>query len=340
MLHRTLQRAAQPFVAGIAEQQRAVAAVQQVGVSAVSGVDLDEGGRAVPQRGPVELRPPAGRPLEGQCRHRQPGLLERGGDGTRGRPAVRGTEQDEHGGADERAHGHRQQHFGESGAPGNEDRDGDEEEPPIDAAAPRSRQPRLADGASRCRPGEHTGRREACRDQPEVVVQRFGDAAGDADGAVEEDEGAEAECPGEGEVEEPSPALSGDQRRRRPVAGTRMATTWAIVTASCRTVTGIRATTSATSSRSPSLVPSANSTNNDEDDRRHAPDDETDHVAGMAVVALAGREVVESAVHRQRLRRRGRRNAQRCPFHRHVVPSRATAATTRRTSTAPTSRPP
>ena len=69
VLHRALQRATQPFIARIAEQQRAVAAVQQVGVPAVSGVDLDECGRAVPQGGAIELRPPSGRPLEGECRH-------------------------------------------------------------------------------------------------------------------------------------------------------------------------------------------------------------------------------------------------------------------------------
>ncbi len=38
-----------------------------------------------------------------------------------------------------------------------------------------------------------------------------------------------------------------------------MAIAWAIVTASCRTVTGIKATTSPMSSRTPSLDPSASS---------------------------------------------------------------------------------
>ena len=82
--------------------------------------------------------------------------------------------------------------------------------------------------------------------------------------------------------------------------------TWAMVTASWRTVTGISVDDVGEVVAEARLGPLGQLDEQQEGDRRRSPDDEADHVAGMAVIALAGRAVVESAIHRRRLGRGGR----------------------------------
>ena len=78
-----LERCDGPLVGGVAQDRRAIAAVQQVGIAGVAGVHLDERRPAVGQRRPVQLRPAADGALEAEPGHIEPDC----GGGRRPRPA-------------------------------------------------------------------------------------------------------------------------------------------------------------------------------------------------------------------------------------------------------------
>ena len=335
VLDRASERHCRPVVAGIAQEQRAVAAVEQVGVAAVPRVHLDEGRRVVGQRRSVDL----GAPAHGTLEH-QPGDVEAGpsqslGDGQRARPAIGGTDGDEHGSAGEAPRGDGEEELGQPRCPCDDHRHQEEQERPVGRPPPGASQPGLADDGRRGDGGEVARRREPGRDQPGVVVQRVADGTGHADGPVDEEEGAGAGSGRHQEDDRAAPSLLDDEARgddQRAQDGGDLGDSDGELTdglwdqpgglAEILAQTGVRALRQLDEQ--------------DQGDRRHAPGDDADDVAGVAVVPLAGRSFVEARLLR---RRRGRPSAG-VRRRAHVVPSRATAATTRNTSTTPSRSPP
>ena len=111
-----LERQRRPVVVRAAQQQRAVAAVQEVGVAAVLRVHLDERaptvvGRRRRRAASDHLR----RARSVKAAHRRARAREGGGHGGRRGPAVRRAEHDEHGGTHGRARGHGEQQLGHAG---------------------------------------------------------------------------------------------------------------------------------------------------------------------------------------------------------------------------------
>ena len=78
-----------PLVTGVAQQRRPVTAIQQVGVVAVAGVDLDEGAGAVGRPARGQLGPAADDTLERELRHVESGPAESVGHSGRARSPVR-----------------------------------------------------------------------------------------------------------------------------------------------------------------------------------------------------------------------------------------------------------
>ena len=199
---------------------------------------------------------------------------------------------------------------------------------------PGTSQPGLADDGRRSDGGEVARRREPGRDQPGVVVQRLADGTGHADGPVDEDEGAGA-CSGRHQEDDraaPSPLddeARGDDQRAKDGGdlgdsdGELTDGLWDQPGGFAEIVaqTGVRAL--------------RHLDEQDQGDRRDAPGHDADDVARVAVVPLAGRSFVEA-----RLLGGGGVDHGRCARRAHVVPSRATAATTRNTSTTPSRSPP
>ena len=140
----------------VPEQQRAVAAVQEVGVTAVLRVDLDERVTVVGRRA-VQLRAPTFDPLQRQLTEVEPGGTQgRGHDGRR-RPPVRRPERDQHGGTHARARTAREEQLGHAATSGDRHRDDQAEQREVARTLPRAREPRLADD----------GRRRDARDEGE-----------------------------------------------------------------------------------------------------------------------------------------------------------------------------
>ena len=306
MLHRPFQGHSEHVVTGLAQDEQSIAAIEPIGVPAIAGVDLDEGSGAVAKPRSIQLRSPAGRPLEGERGHRQAGLLEGHGDGTRRRSAIGRAENDEDGRSREPPGRHRQKHLGQAGGTGDEDGNGNDDEPPIDAAPPCRRQPGFADGDRGSGTSEKERRREAGGDQPEVILQCLGNASGNPEGGIEESEGANPDEGCQCEMDEsapPPPQDKGHDDERSREDGDELGNRDGQLTYRDRDeghdVGDIVAKAG--------IGPFGQLDEHQQHERGKPPDDEVDHVTGMAEVALARRAVVEGCC---RARRHGGRRSQ------------------------------
>ena len=186
--------------------------------------------------------------------------------------------------------------------------------------------------------GNKEGRGEACRDQPEVILQRLGNASRNAEGAIEQGEDADPDHGCQGEMDESTPPPPQDQdhdNERDREDGKELGDGDGQLTYrdwdEGHDVGEVVAKAG--------VGPFGQLDEQQQHERDESPDDKVDHVARVAEVALARRAVVEGCCRARRRRGRRRRRSLEDSLA-HVVPSRATAATTRNTSTAPMSRPP
>ena len=164
--HVVVQVLRRPRVGRASEQRGPVGAVQDVRVTAVTAVHLEERGGALDRVGVVQLGPAAVgaaqlEAIELQPGARQPRRHRRGGGAPVGR-----TEDDEDGRADHRAGRRRQRQLGGAGRAGDRHHREQGEHVHVGRPPPRSRQPRLADHGGGGHPGEVGQRGEPGRSRP------------------------------------------------------------------------------------------------------------------------------------------------------------------------------
>ncbi len=325
-----IERPRRPPSAAVAQDERAVGPVQEVGVAAVLAVDLEEQ-RAAARRRPHEHGAAAGGAHDLEVADRKSGRVEGRRDRGRGRTPVRRADRDEHRRARHPAGGDGEEGLGPPDRAGRHRRRRERHAREVRRVSPAPRQPGLRDREHGERTGDVRGRREPRREEPPVGVQttldgRWVDEHGRhqcgqprPDGGRDRDGGEPAPSPLDDEH---------DHQRRRPGDGGELRRAQQELARRCRELPR----------EVPEIVPhavaGAGGDGHEEQgrDERDGPDEEADEVAGMAVVALPRRRFG-----RRRRRPRGHEQLAR---RRHVVPSRATAATTRSTSTMPASRPP
>ena len=166
VLHLRAERPGRPLLGRTPEDERPVAAVEQVGVAGVPGVDLHEELAARRLVGHVELRPPALGALQRELVHVEPDRRQPFHDQAGGRPAVRRADDDEDCGAHGDADGGGEEQVGHAGGAGQGHDHEEDDEGDVGGTSPRARQPDLADRGRGGRAGHVGEGREAGRGHP------------------------------------------------------------------------------------------------------------------------------------------------------------------------------
>ena len=206
-----LERKGRPVVVGTPQEQCAVAAVQQVCVSTVFRVDLDER-IAVRSVRSIELcSPPSARSsLRSRISRPAPAsaaTMSEGAGRRLGEPTTTSTSA-----PTRSARGTREDQFGHAGAPGNGHRTDQREEREIGGPLPRSGEPRFADQRRGGGAGNVRQRREPGRCHPRAARHRARDARMQVERDVEQREDRRACGAGEQQHSEASPASSNDEQ--------------------------------------------------------------------------------------------------------------------------------
>ena len=144
MFDLAFKRSAGPLVRGVPEQQRPVAAVQDVGVTAVAVVDLHErtGAAGVCHR--VQLRTPAVGALEGEVDHVDARFVEGGDHGDWRRTPVGRPERDQQHESSDEARRDREKQADQARRASDRDDEHERHESEVTRTSPGPRQPRLA----------------------------------------------------------------------------------------------------------------------------------------------------------------------------------------------------
>ena len=207
MLDVELERRRRPAVVGSAQQERAVAAIEKVGVAGVAPEHLDECAPAIAAFGDVQLRATAFGALQPQARHGQTALGEARGNGCRCRPAVRCTEHDEQRRPDGCTRGRGEEERRYTGTSGHRHHDRKTEQRGVGGASPLPTEPWLSDHRDGRGGREARERGEPRRRDPRTARHRVGEPSGQIDRGFE----AEPHRPPHGarqrDQAEPAPAL-------------------------------------------------------------------------------------------------------------------------------------
>ena len=334
VLHIAFERRRRPVVVRPAQHRRAVAPVQHVGIAAVASVDLHERLPPAVHGGRVELRTPAFRPLQDERGDVEPAVPEALGNDGRCGASIGRAQRHQDRLAHDHADGNREHELRHTRRPGDGEHEREDDERQIGRAPPRSIQPRLADRDDRRRAGQVRERREPRVGDPRALGDRAGHTPRHVDQRVDELERGRAECSGEcDDAQPPEPPLiqqrqehrcGHDQRRH---LGDREHQLAHRKRDSRGRVPEVGAHPGARSRR--------HLDEHDEQHGRREPQHEPDDIPRMPEVALSRWSEIGHGLGRD-VRLDAHRRARHVA---HVVPSRATAATTRRSSTAPVRRP-
>ena len=334
MLDVAVERTAHELLVRAAVQRGAIAAVEEVGVAAVAVVDLHEELAAARLVDVVELGAAPFGAAQREVGHvdarvsehlRRSRPVRAAGSGLRrrrGSPRPRRTRRPLRARA------------GHPGGSGDRDDEHERHDGPVARTSTRTREPGLADHRRCRRPGDVRERREARRGDPRRRAHGVLQPAREVEVQVDEDERDHASRGSGDDEREPAPSPLPDQQRDdhgRYEEGTDLSER------ECELSDRVR-----DRGRGPAEIRGhalarllAETEQQHEQDRGHTPHHESHDVARMAEVPIA-----RGTSCRERVARQGDSDGCRSRGRSHVVPSRATAATTRRSSTMPASSPP